>query len=287
MKLFEDFSRVFVSFSGGKDSVASYIKVAEKFTSDKITLIFTDTGHEMPETYKYLFWFDINVHSVIRLATRVTGKRENGNRIKENIILPWTVSIKDFSKIGIVTIFDEIRLRNKANPDVPMWPGNGIRYCTSRLKIDPFYKFVNKTIEKVGRNKVLIVKGLRQEESSSRKDTEEFVVDEVGTNLYQVWHPVYNLTTEQVFDLHRTNGIPINPVYNIRERSNCVGCPFARNEEIKRTLEVYPNILDEYIAIEEETGYTWKSKYSLKDIKNAVDDLPKEELSCKSGYCDI
>lgn len=289
MKSFEDFSRVFVSFSGGKDSVASYIKVKEKFPAHKIVLVFTDTGHEMPETYQYLKWFDETIFPVVRLTQTLVSQDQNTKRRSLELThLSWDVSIEKFKEMKIVTIFDEIMYRHNSNPTAPMWPGNGLRYCTKALKINPFFKYIHSIVPKQERKDILIVKGLRQEESNKRADTPEFAVDEVGGDFYNVWHPVYSLTTEEIFDLHRQKDIKINPVYNIRERSNCVGCPFAKNKEIRNTVRVYPDIFNPYIEIEKLSGWSWKNGASLEDVvKGTVEDSPKEDLSCSSGYCDI
>jgi 3'-phosphoadenosine 5'-phosphosulfate sulfotransferase (PAPS reductase)/FAD synthetase len=290
-----NYDRVYCSFSGGKDSVASYIKVREVFPSEKIVLVFTDTGHEMPETYEYLKWFHTNVFPVTRLATFLCSVSDRGRRRLGNVLLDWDVQVSEFKEMGIITIFDEIRYRANSSPDSPPWPTNGIRYCTTALKINPFHKMIRGEVEKIGRSRLLLVRGLRREESRNRSNTPELVLDEVNRDFYWFWHPVYNLTTEQVFDLHREKGIKINPVYDIRERSNCVGCPFANNKEIAKTLKVYPMIMDEYVAIEKETGYTWKNGLSIESLveasKNGNDpeEVPDLEpvVSCTSGYCDI
>ena len=45
--------KVIVSFSGGKDSLASLLWVRNNLTKDFIT-VFCDTGWEHPLTYKYI-----------------------------------------------------------------------------------------------------------------------------------------------------------------------------------------------------------------------------------------
>src|SRR5690606_28007786 len=141
------------------------------------------------------------------------------------------------------------------------------------------FKYVRARVPKEKRSKILIAKGLRREESKKRSDTSECVLDAEGGDFYHVWHPVYNLTTEQIFDLHRQNGIQINKVYDIRDRSNCVGCPFASNQEIRNTVQVYPTILDRYVQIEDVTGYTWKPKTRLSDViaGSTAEEVQEEE----------
>lgn len=278
------FKYVFVAFSGGKDSVASYLKVREKLPNTQTYLIFTDTGHEMPETYEYLRYFHNNVHPVIRLAQREDKSYNGKYRKLELLNLSWD------EEVDFITIFDELENRHKKRPDSPFWPRRGIRYCTKTLKILPFFKYLRRQIPKGEREKVLIVKGLRQEESTKREDTPEFDMQSQSRDIYWVWHPVYNLTREEVFQLHVDNDIKINKVYSIRSRSNCVGCPFASISDIKNTAEKYPSILDRYKKLEEETGYSWDKDYTLDEIINR--DFTERDLEilndgCYSGFCDI
>lgn len=285
-----DFKHILVAFSGGKDSVASFLTVRDAGVDmDRVSLIFTDTGHEMPETYDYLRWFDKTVFPVQRLVQHVSIQNpETGRRRLRNTLVDWDTPISDFPGLGYLTIFDEIRNRYQSNPDVPVWPGHGIRYCTRALKINPFYKFIRHRVEKEKRGSdILIVKGLRREESSQREDTPEFGIESSGGDLYNVWFPVYDLTLEQVFNLHWKHDIQINPVYGIRTRSNCVGCPFASDSDIVKTRNIYPDIFDEYAAIEDETGYTWRHNTSIKDINSLNDNESSDDPSCNSGFCDI
>lgn len=80
---------VFVSFSGGKDSTAAYLKTVEQYPKHIITCVFTDTAYEHPETYDYLRWFNDNVHPVMRLASRIKSEK-NGRRYFENVS-GWTL----------------------------------------------------------------------------------------------------------------------------------------------------------------------------------------------------
>jgi len=276
-----DFKYIFVAFSGGKDSVASYIKCRDIFGN--ITLVFTDTGDEMDETYEYLEYFHNEIHPVKRIAQRHNVEKSKGNRNLELVDLEWGEQTK------FLTIFDELNYRYLLDIERPFWPQLGIRYCTKTLKILPFFKYIRKTIPKAERSKVLVVKGLRREESNKRKDIPEFDTQFQARDWFYVWHPVYDLTTEEVFDLHTKNNIKINPVYNIRSRSNCVGCPFSSNKEVFDTYKIRQESLDKYIKIEKRSGFSWKNGTFLADVvagKDGVDYNINDE-GCVSGFCDI
>lgn len=63
--------KVIVSFSGGKDSLASLLWVRNNLTKDFIT-VFCDTGWEHPLTYKYY-----------RRSTGTTGLKSHYRQVKE------------------------------------------------------------------------------------------------------------------------------------------------------------------------------------------------------------
>lgn len=83
--------KVIVSFSGGKDSLASLLWVRNNLTKDFIT-VFCDTGWEHPLTYKYI--------------------EEVQEQLGLNLI---TVKSKKFN--GMVTFFTKVVLMRKAQKD--------------------------------------------------------------------------------------------------------------------------------------------------------------------------
>ncbi len=100
----------FVSFSGGADSTALAIYLAE--AGEDFELVFEDTGAELPETY----W----------IVPRVARALE-----KRLIIVSGS------------TFFHELAYPNPELKRQPfMLPGYGARWCTRELKQKPFYEFV-------------------------------------------------------------------------------------------------------------------------------------------------
>jgi hypothetical protein len=140
--------RLVISFSGGKDSVGCYINAVRDFPEKEINLIFTDTGDEMPETYDYLRWFHEHVHPVVRLVQHLDKRSDTGRRSTTLTEVSWEVNVADFPILGYITIFDEIRERFKNSPKTPPWPGNGLRFCTRALKINPFYRWIRQHFTK-------------------------------------------------------------------------------------------------------------------------------------------
>lgn len=68
------------------------------------------------------------------------------------------------------------------------WPGNGMQFCTSELKIFPFINWIDEA-DPLAISTVLI--GKRRAESDKRKDTPEFIDSSEIHGNRRVWHPLY------------------------------------------------------------------------------------------------
>ena len=277
-------SAVYISFSGGKDSVACYILACQLYAKAKINLIFTDTLDEAPETYEYCAWFNANVHPITRLVTLENGRNNNG-RILETHEVTWQDSIETLAETYL-TVFDEITERHRSNPSVPPFPANGIRFCTQTLKVRAFGRWVRALYPDYKTRKEIVVGlGLRRAESDNRSDTPYFGFD--LDNGWNLWYPVFDYTTAEIFELHIRHHIKINPIYQYRERSNCVGCPFSSSHEIAATVAKHgKQAISGWVALEQLTGYTWKNGVSIADL---AEDTPRlvEAENCNSGYCEV
>lgn len=282
-------NRVYVSFSGGKDSVACYLETIKQYPKHIVRLVFADTGDETDETYDYVRWFDAHVHPVIRLTSRVVRKTSERRRELETVRISWNDpnDIVRQSTNDYISVFDEIRFRHEGDKSVAPFPTNGIRFCTATLKVRCFDRFVRNDC--IDRSLTLVVIGLRQAESSNRANTPKFAQD--TDNHWDVWYPIYKYTLDDVWEAHKVAGIPKNPTYEYRERSNCIGCPFAGIHEVKNTIARHGvKSVQGWIDLEMETGFSWRNGVSMNNIANGVtviDTKEDELLSCASGFCDI
>ena len=127
--------KVIVTFSGGKDSLASLLWVRNNITKD-FTTVFCDTGWEHPLTYKYI--------------------EEIRQKLDLNLV---TLKSKKFN--GMVDL-----ARKKTR-----WPSSQRRFCTSELKTIPMIDYV---LDEV-RDDMLMIQGIRAAESARRhSDIENF-----------------------------------------------------------------------------------------------------------------
>lgn len=261
---------VFVSFSGGKDSTASYLEAVKQYPKHIIECIFTDTGYEHPETYDYLRWFNDNVHPVKRLSSRITSEK-NGRRYFQNMVLSWDTSL-EWIRENCHTVIDEFRDRNSRYPGVPPFPSGNARHCTKTVKVRVFEKYLRSIVPTNERHLACCVIGIRRSESARRSERQE-----TGINTdcgHDEWYPIVDYSLLDTFRAIHKADIQFNQVYRYSPRSNCVFCPFAGMATIRTTEAKHPGIMDDIIAFEELSGWDLQHNRSVGE-------------SCSSGFCEV
>jgi len=111
-------SRHIVPLSGGKDSTALAIYLAQRYPELPFEYVFSDTGAELPETYDY---FERLEHVLGRKVTRITALEMLG------------VAEKPGRSPFDVVLYDHFS---------GFLPSPRSRWCTRMLKIHPFEKFI-------------------------------------------------------------------------------------------------------------------------------------------------
>lgn len=213
--------RHIVSLSGGKDSTALAIYLRDRISD--LEYVFCDTGEELPETYEYLD----------KLET-VLGKkieRLNPNR-------PFRHYLEIYR--GVL-------------------PDARTRWCTRKLKIEPFEKFV-------GEDAVYNYVGIRADEphrkgyiSTKPNITAKYPFVEDG------------ITKVDVMSILEESGIGLPQYYEWRSRSGCYFCFFQQRIEWVGLSRRHPEKFQQALEMEKEdseTGerYTWTAGESLGEL---------------------
>lgn len=213
--------KVIVTFSGGKDSLASLLWVKNNLTKDFIT-VFCDTGWEHPLTYQYIY--DIRDRLGLNLVT-VKSKKYDG-------------------------MVDLAKKKSR-------WPSSRRRFCTSELKTIPMIDYI---LDEVNDN-ILMIQGIRAAESSRRAEMSKqctyfkYYVQPHGKNRngkdkYHTYRrkdvlafltkyaddllrPVFDWSAQQVIDYILDNGLEPNPLYRMGyKRVGCYPCVMASQQDI-------------------------------------------------------
>ncbi len=263
--------RKIVQISGGKDSSAIAILLWSQGV--EFTAVFCDTGNEAKETYEYLEYLETALNIKI---TRL------------------------YPELGF---YDLARKKKR-------FPSLNARFCTSELKIKPFVDWL---LAQSGEFK--IYQGIRKDESRARsklnvfadyfglekgayriKDTRAWL--KAGNTAF-VFRPIFELTADEVFIIHKKHNIKPNPLYKKGfKRVGCFPCVFCNQGEIKRISLSYPEIIEKIAQMEIEIGRTFcgpnyiPSK-KIASIKEVVKHITKpdqikmfelDESTCTSIY---
>ena len=232
--------KVIVTFSGGKDSLASLLWVRNNLTKDFIT-VFCDTGWEHPLTYNYI--------EEIR-------KELNLNLIK----------LKSHRFDGMLDL-----AQKKSR-----WPSSQRRFCTSELKTIPMIDYI---LDEVNDN-ILMIQGIRAAESAKRAEmskqctyfkyyVQPYGKDKNGKDKFHTYRrkdvlvfrekyaddllrPVFDWSSQEVIDYILNNGLQPNPLYRMGyKRVGCYPCVMASQQDIYNISVQDPERIS-YIAVLEQ-----------------------------------
>lgn len=207
--------------SGGKDSAALAIYLKQQNRVPDMEYYFTDTGCELPETYDFI------------------------DRLEAYLG-------KEVKRLGSKAPFEH-HLFMMGN----MLPSPQQRWCTVKMKLEPFEKFV-------GTDEVMSYVAIRADEHR-----EGYV--STKPNIRPVFPFIHDeITRKDVFRiLKETVGVP--EYYKWRSRSGCYFCFFQRQEEWLGLYDNHPALFQKAVGMEKfdpvtKQGYSWIQGMSLSEL---------------------
>lgn len=161
------------------------------------------------------------------------------------------------------------RIRDHGN-----WPGHFARFCTSDTKTTVGRDYIDEIGAelRLGRPpRAGYAMGMRAEESTARAKkpvVERHRMSGAGTlRVVTTWLPIHQLTTEQVWKIHRDNGIAHHEAYDQgMRRLSCRACPLAHTDDLVRSAQLNPELFAEYATAEDEMGHPFKKSITLREI---------------------
>lgn len=211
--------RHIVSLSGGKDSTALAIFMRDRVP--QVEYVFCDTHKELPETYEYLDRLEAFLKAPI--------KRLNAQRGFDH----WLEMYGG------------------------MLPSAQVRWCTRKLKIEPFEAYV-------GNDLIWSYIGIRADENRNGYISSK-------SNIFPVYpFKEYNLVLEDIEDLLNSSGVGKPSYYDWRQRSGCTFCFFQRSAEWVGLKERHPEYFEEAKRYESERGgekFYWRQRESLIELE--------------------
>ncbi|MEJ5223073.1 MAG: phosphoadenosine phosphosulfate reductase family protein [Anaerolineales bacterium] len=218
--------RHILSLSGGKDSTALAIFMRDRVP--EMEYVFCDTGEELPETYEYLDRLEVFLGKKI--------ERLNPDR-------PF---------------------RHYLNVYRNVLPDARTRWCTRKLKIEPFEQFV-------GDDLCYSYVGIRADEPHRKG-----YISTKPNIIAQYPFIETGITKSDVYRILEESGLGIPEYYKWRSRSGCYFCFFQQKIEwlglLRNHADLYQKAM-EFEKIDEKTGqgYTWNQTESLKEIQENLE----------------
>lgn len=228
-----------VGFSGGKDSVATWLHLTRELELPHVTCTFSDTGHEWQGLGDYLTLLERD-HGCRLVRIQPTLRDFEGELVPEKIGERLGL---DPSAPGF---WDEPLDMERLAILKRRFPSTMARFCTQHLKLHPQRRWL---LANCDMGNTIRVSGVRAEESESRSKRPVWSFDKfMGCPL---WLPIHAWTHDEVFATHRRHGVPPNPLYlSGSGRVGCFPCIMARKQELASLAERHPEAFENLTAME-------------------------------------
>jgi 3'-phosphoadenosine 5'-phosphosulfate sulfotransferase (PAPS reductase)/FAD synthetase len=274
-----EFDIIVVSTSAGKDSQAMLdhvVKMAEAAgVKDRICAVHADLGRVEWKGTKKLAADQAAAYNVpFAVVSRIGGISKGQSRTGH------TLYAKGESYGDLLDQVEKRDAQLKAQGKVaPPWFSAAARYCTADFKRGPiggyFTALAKAWKAETGETRpcrILDCIGLRAQESPARAKKENLKVRTSTKSQHVVtWLPIQDWTEDKVWEVIKASGVPYHYAYDAgMPRLSCVFCCFAPKGALMVAGKANPELLDEYIAVEEKTGFTFKNDLSLAEVKAAI-----------------
>ena len=161
-----------------------------------------------------------------------------------------------------------------------MFPSSNARYCTSDQKTGQVAKVLTQLAKEhleAGNTepvRILNCLGLRSAESSARAKRPEFRFDKRASNSKRhvdTWLPIFNWSKDEVWAAIKKSGVRHHRAYDLgMPRLSCVFCVFAPKSALMLAGKHNPELLAQYVELEEKIDHKFTMKLSLADVAEAL-----------------
>ncbi len=161
-----------------------------------------------------------------------------------------------------------------------MFPSSNARYCTSDQKTGQVAKVLTQLANEhreAGNTepvRILNCLGLRAAESSARAKRPEFRFDKRASNgkrHVDTYLPIFNWSKDEVWAAIKKSGVRHHRAYDLgMPRLSCVFCVFAPKPALMLAGKHNPELLAQYVALEEKIDHKFTMKLSLADVAEAL-----------------
>ncbi|MFE0190749.1 phosphoadenosine phosphosulfate reductase family protein [Streptomyces sp. NPDC058989] len=241
--------RIVISNSGGKDSEAALdetVRLADEAgVRDRIVVLHIDLG-TTPRGH----------------TVEWPGTLDLARQQAEHYGLPFEVR----SPAKWPSLLHRIKARGQ-------FPNLFNRFCTAE-KRGVSRKFITEQVAELGITgrpaRIVLVMGLRAEESRARADKPAVEVDQrasSGRRTVTLWYPVLRWSTAEVWQRIRERGLPYHWAYDAgMSRLSCSLCVLASIPDLTCAASLRPELAREYADLETEMGAPFRRDLPMAEV---------------------
>lgn len=280
-----------IAFSGGRTSGLMLWKIREAFDGcipSDVIVTFANTGKERFETLDFVHEIEEKWGIDIRWLEYCRGDgpavKKNGKQLRIGCHSFRQVDYHTASRNGepfeaIIEV--KAAYRKEAKDEPAILPNPVQRFCTAELK----QRTMQRYMQSLGYEEYTVAIGLRADEMKRVKKLDALSIpgEEYVAPLSDAGITVADVTdfwNSQSFDLKLEN----HPQWGTYE-GNCDFCFLKSQAKTKLLAEKYPEMLDWWAKMEEETGQTFRKDRSFKAIKEGRVSLKMCDDSQDTCFC--
>lgn len=92
-----------------------------------------------------------------------------------------------------------------------------------------------------------------------------------GKRLVDLWLPIHSWTTAQVWQRIQASGVRYHPAYDLgMPRLSCCFCIFSPRSALLLAGQHNPDLLKEYVAVEQRIGHRFRKELPLTEVQAAL-----------------
>lgn len=268
-----------VSISGGKDSTATALLAMEDGAKN-VHFVFADTGHEHPETYKYVDYLDAEFKNLFGVgidrvradfSQRIIDKRQKliDHTLHLSELGCENKSLKGYTLSILNRMIDNLKPTGNPYLDLCIWkgrfPGTRSAFCTTELKHIPLDNYHQSLLGLY--DCVISWQGVRRDESTKRSTLIEKDIEfggwEPSPYGILIYRPILDWKASRCFEQHFKFGIKPNPLYKKgMGRVGCMPCINCNKSELREIARRYPEVIDRVEEMERLVSLASKRRAS-------------------------